>query len=118
MSSGLPESYFRLFGVSFVPDAVLIAVLLAAVGGWSDSATESSGAFPSVEEPLADVSQADGLSPRVRVRRAGRLLTLDFELVDPQGQRHNPGRDRRVDPPTFAVYKNSQLVGSGSFEYG
>ncbi len=104
---------FRLFGVFFVPDSVLIAVLLTAVWGGADAVAEESGSFPS-----ADEQPTTALSPRVRVQRASRLLTMDFEWVDAQGQRRHPGRERRGVPPTFTVFKDGQPIGSGSFEYG
>jgi hypothetical protein len=55
-------------------------------------------------------------NPTLTVKRAGRLLTLDCQLLDANGQKsRNPDRNR---PPTFAVYQGDQLVGSGTFEYG
>ncbi|GEM_PF-5934628 len=103
---------FRLFGVYFVPDSILIAVLLTAVWGGAEAVAEESGSFPSADErPTA------ALSPRVRVQRAGRLLTMDFEWVDAQGRRQ-PGREQRGAPPTFTVFKDGRPIGSGSFEYG
>ncbi len=104
---------FRLFGVFSVPDSCLIAVLLTAVWGVADSVAEESGSFPS-----ADEQQTAALSPRVRVERAGRLLTMDFEWVDAQGRRQHPGREQRGAPPTFTVFKDGRPIGSGSFEYG
>ena len=50
------------------------------------------------------------------MKRAGRLLTLDYQRLDANGQRApNPDRDH---PPQFAVYQGDRLVGSGTFEYG
>ena len=104
---------FRLYGVFFVPESVLIVILLVAVWGGAEAVAEESGSFPSADEqPTA------ALSPRVRVQRAGRLLTMDFEWVDAQGRRQHLGRERRGDPPMFTVFKDGQPIGSGSFEYG
>jgi hypothetical protein len=83
--------------------------------GWTDSAAEGSGSLQTV---AAEEPQTVPLSPQVRVQRAGRLLTLDFDLLDAQGQRHNPGQDRQRHPPTFTVFKDGQPIDSGSFEYG
>lgn len=59
------------------------------------------------------------LTPKVRVKRTGRLLAIDYELVDAAGRTYTPDTaDRRAQPPTFTVLKNGQTIGSGSFEYG
>lgn len=59
------------------------------------------------------------LTPQVNVKRTGRVVTIDYELVDAAGRTYSPGNDnRRTKPPTFAVFKNGQTIGSGSFEYG
>ncbi|TVS14756.1 MAG: hypothetical protein EA424_18345 [Planctomycetaceae bacterium] len=107
--------HFPVYGVFFVANAVLVAIFLTPVLGWTDSVAERSGPFQTV---AAEQPQTAPLSPQVRIQRAGRLLTMDFDLVDAQGQRHNPGRDRRNHPPTFTVFKDGQPIGSGSFEYG
>ncbi len=96
-------------------NAVLVAILLTPVLGWTDSFAEGWGPFQTV---AVEETQTVELSPQVRVQRAGRLLTLDFELVDAHGQRHDPGQDRRRHPPTFTVFKDGQPIGNGAFEYG
>ena len=54
--------------------------------------------------------------PSLTVKRAGRLLTLDYQLLDADGQKfRNPDRNH---PPRFTVYQGDRLVGSGTFEYG
>jgi len=59
------------------------------------------------------------LTPKVRVSRAGRVLAIDYELVDAAGRTYTPETaDRRAKPPTFTVLKNGQSIGSGSFEFG
>ena len=57
------------------------------------------------------------LTSQVQVRRAGRLLSLDYRLVDGQGRRY-VRRSTGADPPTFTVSKNGRAIGSGTFEYG
>lgn len=104
-----------LKGCFFVANAVLVAIFLTPVLGGADSVAEGLGPF---QAAAAEEPQTAPLSPQVRVQRAGRLLTLDFDLLDAQGQRHNPGQDRRSHPPTFTVFKDGQPIGSGSFEYG
>lgn len=102
-------------GCFLVTNTVLVAIFLTPVLGGTDSVAERSGPL---QAEAVDDSQTAPLSPQVRVQRAGRLLTLDFDLLDAQGQRHNPGQDRRSHPPTFTVFKDGQPIGSGSFEYG
>lgn len=57
------------------------------------------------------------LTPKVQLKRAGRLLQLDYQLVDAAGRGYSPDEDA-VPPPTFRILKNGQTIGSGSFEYG
>jgi hypothetical protein len=58
------------------------------------------------------------LTPQVRVKRAGRLLSLDYDLLDADGRKYGGRRAEGTGPPTFTVYKDGQIIGSGSFEYG
>ena len=56
------------------------------------------------------------LAPTVTVKRAGRLLTMDYQLLDAAGREYQEsGRD---NPPSFAVYRGDRQIGSGTFEYG
>ncbi len=57
------------------------------------------------------------LTPKVHLKRAGRLLQLDYQLVDAAGRGYSPDEDS-VPPPKFVIHKNGQIIGSGSFEYG
>jgi hypothetical protein len=60
------------------------------------------------------------LNPSVTVKRSGRLLTMDYVLLDADGRKYrknNPGDDR-AHPPQFAVYQGDSQIGSGTFEYG
>jgi len=61
------------------------------------------------------------LTPSVAVKREGRLLKLDYQLLDGDGRkyrRNDPSGSDRSHPPQFAVYQGESLIGSGSFEYG
>jgi hypothetical protein len=68
-------------------------------------------------DPAPVVKVGAPLTPKVDVKRAGRLLTLDYELVDAAGRRYTPKNDAAA-PPQFTILKNGQIIGSGSFEYG
>jgi hypothetical protein len=57
------------------------------------------------------------LTSQVQVRRLGRLLSLDYRLVDGKGRRY-VHRSAGAAPPTFTVFKNGRAIGSGTFEYG
>jgi hypothetical protein len=56
------------------------------------------------------------MKPRVVVKRDGRLLKLDFQLLDSNGQ--NLAASYRSTPPEFAVYLGGEKIGSGTFKYG
>jgi len=58
------------------------------------------------------------LTPQVRVKRVGRLLRLDYELVDAAGRKYVQRGDENAVRPKFTVSKDGQTLGSGSFEYG
>ena len=58
------------------------------------------------------------LTSQVRVRRAGRLLNLDYELVDAAGRNYVRRGSESAAPPKFTVFKDGRPLGSGSFEYG
>ena len=60
------------------------------------------------------------LAPRVTVKRHGRFLEMDADLVDAAGRSYLYVRQegQRPPPPQFTVYKNEEVLGSDSFEYG
>jgi hypothetical protein len=57
------------------------------------------------------------LTPRVTVKRSGRLLVLDCQVCDVDGKKATSVRGR-VPPPQFTVYQGDREIGSGTFEYG
>ena len=64
---------------------------------------------------LSSTAVAEQPKPTVNVTRNGRVLTLDYELLDTgQGQ---SGTDRG-HPPRFVVTQDGRETGSGSFQYG
>lgn len=71
--------------------------------------------LPASSPPVVKVGAP--LTPQVHIQRAGRLLQLDYQLVDAAGRGYSPDDDT-VPPPKFSVLKNGQTIGSGSFEYG
>jgi hypothetical protein len=55
------------------------------------------------------------------VKRAGRLLKLDYQVLDGDGRkyrRNDPSSNDRSHPPQFAIYQGGCQIGSGTFEYG
>jgi hypothetical protein len=60
------------------------------------------------------------LSPQVTVKRHGKFLEMSYDPVDAAGRSYgwSTGAGQRPAPPRFTVYKNDEVLGSGSFEYG
>jgi hypothetical protein len=62
------------------------------------------------------------LKSTVRVKRAGKSLSLDYALVDAAGNefraRARYGPYARDPGPRFIVYKDGRAIGTGMFEYG
>ena len=61
------------------------------------------------------------LKPSVAVKRVGRLLKLDYQLLDGDGRvyrRNDPSGNDRIHQPQFAIYQGESKIGSGTFEYG
>ena len=56
------------------------------------------------------------LAPSVTVNREGRLLKMDYQLLDGNGREYHSSE--YDNPPTFIVYRGDQQIGSGTFEYG
>jgi hypothetical protein len=56
------------------------------------------------------------LRPSVSMQRAGRLLKLDYQLLDADGRTYRGGDAK--NPPRFAVYQGENKIASGAFEYG
>jgi hypothetical protein len=56
------------------------------------------------------------LKPVVEVSRVGRLLNLDYRLVDASGRSYTP-KDRSK-PPRFTVHQDGKLIADCPFEYG
>jgi len=56
------------------------------------------------------------LEQTVKVKRQGRILMLDYELVGAGGEKYtSPDRSK---PPTFTVYKGDKEIASDKFEFG
>ena len=60
------------------------------------------------------------LSPQVTVKRHGKFLQMDCDLVDAAGRSYSflSQDGQRPAPPRFTVYKNDEVLGSDSFAYG
>jgi len=78
--------------------------------------TEESDSFRLTPDEPHELQVGAPLNPNAKVTRQGRLLELDYQLLDASG--HNYTNQDRENPPRFTVHKNGQEIGSGSFEYG
>jgi hypothetical protein len=58
-----------------------------------------------------------GLTAKIEARRAGRVIALDYQLLEANGRRH-VDRQQREKPPEFTVLQNGSPIGSGVFAYG
>jgi len=58
------------------------------------------------------------LRSSVTAQRAGRLLKLNYQLLDGDGRKYQRSSGDRGHPPQFAVYQGDCQIASGSFEYG
>ncbi len=56
------------------------------------------------------------LTSQVDVKREGRLLKLDYRLVDAARRRFRS--TERTSPPRFVIYQNGREIASDAFEYG
>lgn len=65
-----------------------------------------------------DFKAGDPLKPSVEIlKRAGRNLTLSYELKGSAGESY-PSNFDYEKPPLFEAYKGEKLIASGEFEYG
>ena len=69
-----------------------------------------------VGQHVANAENLKGLTPHVRVTRQGRLLRLDYELLDAGGTK-TPPADRNKKPH-FEIFREGQQLAAGDFEYG
>ena len=58
----------------------------------------------------------ESLTPHVLVTRQGRVLKLDYELLDARGVK-SPMVDRD-HKPRFKICRDGQEIAAGNFEYG
>jgi hypothetical protein len=58
----------------------------------------------------------ESLTPHVAVTRQGRVLKLDYELLDAHGSK-SPTADRD-HKPHFKICQDGREIASGDFEYG
>jgi hypothetical protein len=56
------------------------------------------------------------LKPTVTAQRRGKVLKLDYKLLDASGR--NCANVYQRNPPQFDVYLGDEKIGSGKFEYG
>ncbi len=78
--------------------------------------TGEDDAFQLVPGKPCELKVGAPLNPSVKVTRQGRLLMMNYQLLDAGGRTYS--NQNRTNPPRFAVFKDDQEIGSGSFEYG
>jgi hypothetical protein len=88
----------------------LLCLLLCFSVSPSTPATLEAEARPAVVQP------AGPLRAQVKATRSGRLLQLDYRLLDAAGQRFF--ERKRGKPPEFSLLLDGREIGSGAFEYG
>lgn len=57
------------------------------------------------------------LTPGLTLERSGKIVELDYGMVDAAGRRYSGG-ESSPDPPRFNVFQGDREIGSGTFEYG
>jgi hypothetical protein len=65
---------------------------------------------------VASAEKMKNLTPHVRVTRQGRLLRLDYELLDARGTK--TVLDPSGPKPHFEILRDGQQLAAGDFEYG
>lgn len=70
-------------------------------------------AIPPVQ---AAQSTSTAARPGVEITRWGRQLLIQYRAARPGSRMRLP--PQKEMPPRFAVYRNGQEIGSGSFRYG
>ncbi len=83
---------------------------------------EKSAAKPMIGVSLEGTAATDAkLTPHVQATRAGRLLNLDYQLLDASGQIRTDQLLQqwpRNTPPKFTIWQDGREIDSGTFEYG
>lgn len=114
-------SYPRRGSSMFVPPGQYWIVGIQLEGGLS---CVYSGNSPKITLALGKPNRFDVRTPltsSVTVKRVGRLLKLDYQLLDADGrkyQRNGRGGSNPAHAPQFAIYQGDRQIGSGNFEYG
>jgi hypothetical protein len=68
---------------------------------------------------ISPARPAGPLTPQLQATRAGRLLILDYQLLDADGNNClRQGLDPRPAPPRFSIRRDGREIDSGDFEYG
>ena len=71
---------------------------------------------PPVGQSLRKDQNIESLTPHVQVTRQGRVLKLDYELLDSRGNK--PSTVDRTHKPRFRICRDGREIASGDFEYG
>jgi hypothetical protein len=113
-----PAIYRRSGSSLFLPPGQYVVTQIDVVGGYSSycSPRRAADELSLVPGKPRRLDVGTPLTPSVTVKRSGRVLKLDYQLLDADGRQYRD--NQRSNPPQFTVYQGDHLVGSGSFEYG
>lgn len=101
----LPPGQYRVQGVKLQGDE-----------HWQTVATTKRPTFTLSRDAPHELEGCNPLKPNVEVARRGRVLHLDYDVLNTRdGDTRN---ESRKNPPQFTVYKSGKEIGSGTFEYG
>jgi hypothetical protein len=104
-------------GISRVVQMTICFPFLVAASLAAGAATGKVSPAPAaVGQHVAKVENIKALTPHVRVTRQGRLLRLDYELLDAGGKK--TVLDVSGPKPHFQVFRDGQQLAAGDFEYG
>lgn len=101
----LPAGKYRLCGIG-----------LRGGFAWGARSQEESPYFTLAAGQTYTVQAGPPLKPELKVARNGRVLEINYRLLDAAGRDYLA--NDRTNPPKFAIYQGEQLVGSGTIDYG
>ncbi len=86
-------------------------------GGYICSYPATAESFSVTGDQPCKLQAGAPLTPGLTLERSGKIVELDYGLVDAAGRKYRGGRSP-LDPPRFTVHRGDREIGSGTFEYG